>query len=90
MGLTIPEILAGLAAAQLALESAVDTGIAALEGISPDSIKSAEEQARKDLDAAIAKLGATADDVQVAVANAVTVIEAGKGPTAGGLDATLS
>ena len=90
MGLTLAEIVAALGAVGPALQAGADSLISGLEAVSPDAMKAAEESVRTQLDAEIAKITVTVADLQGALTTAGTTILAGKGPTAGGPDATLS
>lgn len=90
MGLTLNEIVAGLAGAVIAGKKAADAAIVAIEAISPDALKDAEEAIRLQLDAQLDALNVTVGDLTSALANAASVIQSGKGPTAGGPDASMS
>ena len=90
MGLTLAEIIAGLTQAIAAAQDATDGLITALEAVSPESVKGAEEAIRLQLDAELQKITVTAADLTGALASAQAVILSGKGPTAGGADATLA
>jgi hypothetical protein len=90
VGLTLAEIIAALAEATAKAQVAADALIVSLEAISPESIKGTEEAVRLALDAELQKITVTAADLTGALASAQAVILSGKGPTAGGADATLA
>lgn len=90
MGLTLAEIVAGLIAAKASLQASADAAIAALEAISPDSLKGAEEEIRAKLDDALSQINITIAALQGGLSSAQTVVLAGKGPVAGGPDATIA
>jgi hypothetical protein len=79
-----------IVAALLAAKTAIDGFFTAAEHITPTMLQGPEKDLHAKIDAILGELDTLAADLPGAISTAIDVVNAGRGPTTGGADATLS